>query len=308
MAGPDISVELCGMRLESPLLLASGVLGETGPSLLTVLEGGAAGVVTKSIGPEPKDGHPNPTVVTLGPSMLNAMGLPNPGAEAFSEELAWLKERTDRPVIASVFGADPAEYAKVASTLAPMAGAVELNLSCPHAKGYGAEIGSDPDMLEEVVAAVVDAVSVPVLAKLTPNTRDIVSLAAAAERGGASGLVAVNTLRGMVVDVEMGVPALANAYGGLSGEALRPVGVRCVNEIANAVDLPVVGVGGVATANDALEYMMAGATAVQLGTAIRSQGPNVFGKIADDLATWLEARGHGSISSVQGLLVGGGRP
>jgi dihydroorotate dehydrogenase (NAD+) catalytic subunit len=308
MAGPDISVDLLGMRLESPLLLASGILGETGPSLLSVLEAGAAAVVTKSICLEPKVGHPNPTVVTLGHSMMNAMGLPNPGAEAFAEELEWLRQRTNRPVIVSVFGSDPDEYAQVAARLAPMADGIELNLSCPHARGYGAEIGSDPDMLEQVVSAVRGAVDVPVLAKLTPNTSDIVALADAAQRGGASGLVAINTLKGMVVDVEMGAPALANTYGGLSGEAVRAVGVRCVHEIAGAVDIPVVGVGGVSSAEDALQYLMAGAQAVQIGTAIRSSGPGVFGKIARELSEWLAAHGHESISQVQGLLAGGSSP
>jgi dihydroorotate dehydrogenase (NAD+) catalytic subunit len=305
MAVPDISVDLLGIPLESPLLLASGILGETGPSLLEVLEAGAAGVVTKSIGPEPRDGHPNPTVVELDGSMMNAMGLPNPGASAFLEELEWLRERTERPVIASVFGSTPGEYAEVASTLAPPSDAIELNLSCPHARGYGAEIGSDPDTVEEVVSAVVDSVDVPVMAKLTPNTSDVVVLARAAVSGGASGLVAVNTLKGMVVDVDMGAPALANTYGGLSGEALRPVGVRCVHEIASALDVPVVGVGGVATARDALEYIMAGATAVQVGTAIRSAGPGVLGRIPGEMREWLEARGHGSIADVRGVLVGG---
>jgi len=307
MSGADVSVELLGMRLESPLLLASGVLGETGPSMLRVLEAGAAGVVTKSIGPEPRDGHPNPTVVDLGPSMVNAMGLPNPGVEAFSEELAWLRERTDRPVIVSVFGADPGEYASVARRLAPLVDAVELNLSCPHAQGYGAELGSDPDMLERVVRSVVGAVEVPVLAKLTPNTSDIVALARAAQRGGASGLVAVNTLRGMVVDVEMGVPALANAYGGLSGDGIRAVGVRCVHEIASSVDLPVVGVGGVSTAEHALEYLMAGATAVQVGTAVKSRGVQVFSAIGQELERWLDSHGHGSLAEVQGALLRGDR-
>jgi dihydroorotate dehydrogenase (NAD+) catalytic subunit len=305
MAGSDISTRLCGMDLENPLLLASGVLGETGPSLLGCLEAGAAAVVTKSIGPEPRVGHPNPTVVTLGGSLINAMGLPNPGVEAFREEMAWLRERSQRPIIASVFGADPGEYADVARGLEPYADAIELNLSCPHAKGYGAEIGADPVVMEAVVASVVDSVDLPVLAKLTPNTSDLQGLARAAQRGGASGLVAINTLRAMVVDVEMRLPALANTYGGLSGEALRPVGVRCVHECSTAVDLPIVGVGGVSTAEHVLEYVMAGATAVQLGTAIWQQGPEVFSTIARDLAEWLEGHGHSSISDVQGFLARG---
>lgn len=306
MAGPDISVDLLGMHLENPFLLASGILGETGPSLLDVLASGAAGVVTKSICEEPREGHPNPTVVPLGPSLMNAMGLPNPGVEAFTKELEWLRRRTEEPVIVSVFGSDADEYARVATRLAPLADAIELNLSCPHAKGYGAEIGSVPELVNQVVGAVTAAVDVPVLAKLTPNTSDIVALARAAEAGGASGLVAINTLKGMVVDVDMGAPALANSYGGLSGEAVRAVGVRCVHEIASSTGLPVVGVGGVATARDALEYIMAGATAVQVGTAIRSKGPGIFSGLADELRGWLEGRGRSSLSEVRGILLGGG--
>ncbi len=302
MGGPDISVDLCGLRMDSPVMLASGVLGETGPSLLGALEGGAGAVVTKSIGPEPREGHPNPTVVLLDGSMLNAMGLPNPGVDAFYEELVWLRERSSAPVVASVFGGTPEEYAAVASRLAPLADAIELNLSCPHAKGLGAEIGGDPAMLETVVRAVVGTVDLPVLAKLTPNTGDIGGLARAAERGGASGLVAVNTLRAMVVDVEMGVPALANAYGGLSGEALRPVGVRSVHEICGVTDLPVVGVGGITDHTHALEYIMAGATAVQVGTAVTHHGKEVLGRIASDLQGWLASHGHSSLSDVRGVL------
>lgn len=305
MGGPDISVMLCGVVMENPVMLASGVLGETGPSLLGALEAGAGAVVTKSIGPDPRDGHPNPTVVELDGSMVNAMGLPNPGVEAFLEELEWLAERASGPVIASVFGGTPEEYAAVASRLSPHVSAIELNLSCPHARGLGAEIGGDPSMVERVVDAVVSAVDLPVLAKLTPNTGDIVGLARAAERGGASGLVAVNTLKAMVVDVEMGVPALANVHGGLSGEALRPVGVRCVHEIATATDLPVVGVGGISDHRHALEYIMAGATAVQVGTAVRHDGPRVLGRIARDIGDWLTDHGHGSLSDVRGILKGG---
>ncbi len=307
MAGVDLSTVLCGMRLEVPLLLASGILGETGPSMLSALEGGAGGVVTKSICLEPREGHPNPTIVELDGSLVNAMGLPNPGADAFGEELAWLRARTERPVVVSVFGASAEEYAAVAGRLERWADAFELNLSCPHAKGLGTEIGSDPEMLEHVVREVVRRVDRPVLAKLTPLTHDFMALARAAERGGASGIVAINTLRAMVVDLEFRTAALANGYGGLSGSALRPVAVRCVNEAARAVKLPVVGAGGVATAEDALEFLMAGATAVEVGTAVWRSGPSVFRSIADGLRAWLSAHGHASVSEVQGALLEGRR-
>ncbi len=265
-------------------------------------------MVTKSIGPEPRDGHPNPTVVVLDGALLNAMGLPNPGAEAYGEELAWLRERDPRPVIVSVFGVGPEEYASVATALEPWADAFELNLSCPHAKGLGAEIGSDPGRLEEVVRAVVHATGRPVFAKLTPNTSDVPALARAAERGGASGLVAINTLRAMVVDLELGRPALANVLGGLSGPAIRPVGVRCVHEACQAASIPVVGVGGIERAEDALEYFMAGATAVGVGTAVSRHGPGVFAEIASGLERWLEGHGYTALDQVRGVVGGGEGP
>jgi len=292
------------MRLEVPLLLASGILGETGPSMLSALEGGAGGVVTKSICLEPRAGHPNPTIVELDGSLVNAMGLPNPGADAFGEELAWLRARTQRPVVVSVFGATVEEYGEVAARLEQWADAFELNLSCPHAKGLGTEMGSDPETLERAVREVVRRVDRPVLAKLTPMTHDFMALARAAERGGASGIVAINTMRAMVVDLEFGTSALANGYGGLSGPALRPVALRCVNEAARAAGLPVVGAGGVATGEHAIEFLMAGATAVEVGTAVWHSGPAVFRSIAEEMRAWLSAHGHASVAGVQGALLG----
>lgn len=303
----DLSVTLCGMRLGNPTMLAAGVLDETGRTMVEVARAGAGAVVTKSVGKEPRQGHNNPCVVELDVGLLNAMGLPNPGIGAYRAEIAEAK-KGGVPVIGSVFGGTEEEIAEMA-VLVQSAGAdaVELNLSCPHAKGYGAEVGSTPEMVEAVCRAAKAGLKVPLLAKLTPNTAFISKLAVAAERGGADAIVAINTVKAMAISPEAGMPILANRFGGLSGPAIRPIGVRCVYEIYDAVDIPIVGVGGVATANDALEYIMAGATAVQIGTAVWTRGTKVFGEVAEGIARFMEDNGHRSVVDMVGVAHGDGR-
>jgi dihydroorotate dehydrogenase (NAD+) catalytic subunit len=229
------------------------------------------------------------------------MGLPNPGMEAYAAEIAEAKAG-EVPIIGSVFGGTEEEVAEVAKAMhAAGVDAVELNLSCPHAKGYGAEIGSTPEMVEAVCRSVKEAVPIPVFAKLTPNTSSIASLAKAAEKGGADAVVAINTLKGMVISPEARMPVLGNRYGGLSGPAIRPVGVRCVYEIYEAVNIPVIGVGGISTGRDAIEYMMAGAKAVQIGTAIWKEGPEVFGKITREIMEFMEESGYKKLSEMTGV-------
>lgn len=285
-------------------MLAAGVLDETGRTMAEVARAGAGAVVTKSVGKEPRQGHNNPCVVELDVGLLNAMGLPNPGIGAYKAEIAEAK-KGGVPVIGSVFGGTEEEIAEMA-VLVQSAGAdaVELNLSCPHAKGYGAEVGSTPEMVETVCRAAKAGLKVPLLAKLTPNTAFISKLAVAAERGGADAIVAINTVKAMAISPEAGMPILANRFGGLSGPAIRPIGVRCVYEIYDAVDIPIVGVGGVATANDALEYIMAGATAVQIGTAVWTRGTKVFGEVAEGIAGFMEENGHRSVVDMVGVAHG----
>ena len=296
-----VGVELAGIRLRNPFLLASGIWGESGESLRGAYEAGAGGVVTKSIGAAPREGYPNPTVETLEQwGMLNAMGLPNPGIDEYPREVAAARA-AGVPVIGSVFAGDADGFAEVSRRMAATGVlALELNLSCPHAKGLGTEVGSDPAEVEEVVRAVARSVSLPVLAKITPNTADAVALGLAAERGGAAGVSAINTLRAMAIDVNLRRPVLANRLGGLSGAAVKPVGLAVVWQLYEALRIPIVGIGGIRTVDDAVEYAMAGARAVQVGTAVAFDGIGVFGRLSESLPTRLDELGFASWNDAVG--------
>ena len=297
----SLEVRLAGVTLRNPTMLASGFLDETGGSMLRVYKAGAGAVVTKSIGPEPRLGYPNPTVVPLDVGLLNAVGLPNPGIEEYGAEVA-VALRGGAVVVGSVYGKDADEYAAVAKRMADYGvAAVELNLSCPHAKGLGTEIAQHEDAVREFTEAVKAKVNVPVFPKLSPNVSDIARFARAAEDGGADGVTAINTVRAMAIAPELAMPVLAYGYGGLSGPPIRPIGVRCVYEIYDAVDIPIVGVGGIASGRDALEYIMAGATAVQIGTAILDRGLDVFGPVAKELMSLLDELGYASVGDAIGV-------
>ena len=261
-----LTVEAGGLTLANPTILAAGILGTTGASLKRVASMGAGAVVTKSIGAEPKYGHPNPSLVKLESGYINAMGLPNPSYKEYSQELDTAKE-SGVPVIASIFGATEAEFAEIAKGL-PGAAAYELNVSCPHAKGYGMQVGTDPALVKAITKAVKGAVKAPVWVKLTPNVTDITSIGIAAQEGGADAVVAINTVKAMAIDIDSGYPILGNIQGGLSGPAVKPIAVRCVHDLYAALDIPVIGVGGISTWADAVEIIMAGATAVEIGSAV----------------------------------------
>ncbi|MGB7787627.1 dihydroorotate dehydrogenase [Methanoregula sp.] len=270
-------VTVGGVPLSNHILLAAGVLGTTGASLSRMLNMGAGGVVTKSIGPLPKDGHSGPCLVVLEDGLLNAMGLPNPSME-FVDEITTLAKK---PVVASIFGGDPEEFATVAGWFSGKVAGIELNLSCPHAEGYGAAIGSDPALVKACTEAVSRS-GVPTWVKLTPNVTDITAIGKAAEAGGASAIVAINTVRAMRISTGLRRPVLGNRYGGLSGSAIFPIAVRCVYELYEAVDIPIIGCGGIATADNVVEMMMAGASAVEIGSAVYDN-VNVFEIIRKEL-------------------------
>lgn len=296
-----LSVNLCGLTMKNPTMLASGVLDETGRSMLEVAKAGAGALVTKSVGKEPRQGHGNPSIVELQCGLINAMGLPNPGIEIYIAEVKEAK-KGGVPVIGSVFGGTEDEIAELAGLMSRAgADAVELNLSCPHAKGYGAELGSTPELVESICRKAKKQVRIPLFAKLTPNTSSISSLAVAAERGGADAVVAINTLKAMAISPEARMPILANKFGGLSGPAIKSIGVRCVYEIFEAVKIPIVGVGGISSGRDALEYVMAGATAVQIGTAVWSEGLEVFSKTSREIMQFMEENGYESVKDMVGV-------
>ncbi len=296
-----LSVELAGIKLRNPTVLASGILDETGGSMARVAKAGAGAVVTKSIGAEPRLGYPNPTVVDIDLGLLNAVGLPNPGIEEYRGEVA-AALKGGAPVIGSIFAGDAQGFADLGKAMASYGvHALELNLSCPHVKAVGTEIGCDPDLIEEVTAAVKAKVTIPVFAKLAPNVPDIGGLAEAARDAGADGITAINTVKAMAIVPQLRRPLLGNRVGGLSGAPIKPVGLRAVFEIRQRVDLPIMGVGGVATGMDAVEYLMAGANAVQIGTAIRDRGIEVFARVCEEITEFMEEEGYKSVAEMVGL-------
>jgi dihydroorotate dehydrogenase (NAD+) catalytic subunit len=266
-----------GVQLDNHLVLAAGILGTTGSSLSRMLLLGAGGVVTKSIGPAPKEGHAGPCLVALEDGLMNAMGLPNPSKE-FITELSGLAKK---PAVVSIFGGNPEEFAEVAGWFAGKAAGFELNLSCPHAEGYGAAIGSDPILVEACTRAV-SSTGIPTWVKLTPNVTDITAIGKAAEKGGASAIVAINTVKAMRISTGLRRPVLGHGSGGLSGRAIFPIAVRCVYELYESVKIPIIGCGGVSSADNVIEMMMAGAAAVEIGSAIYGD-VNVFDSIKKDL-------------------------
>jgi len=286
------------LRLGLPGMVASGIMDETGDSMVRMLELGAGAVVTKSIGSAPKEGHKNPTFVEYDFGYVNAMGLPNPGIENFKEEMdIAVKAGT---IIGSIFASSPEEFAALAKKMESYkASAVELNLSCPHAKGYGMETGTDPNMVRKIVSAVKDSVRIPVYAKLTPNTHMLVDIGKAVQEAGGDGIVAINTLKAMSISPEFSRPVLSNRFGGLSGQAIRPVGVRAVYDLHAALDIPLIGVGGIYGWRDAAEYIMAGASAFQVGSAI-GKNMNVFNEINKGLERFMKEFGYSSIKKMVG--------
>jgi dihydroorotate dehydrogenase (NAD+) catalytic subunit len=242
-----------------------------------MLHEGAGAVVSKSIGPEPRFGHSGPCLVVLEDGVLNAMGLPNPSKD-FQGELSSL---SGEPVIVSIFGGNPDQFAEVAEWFIDSAAAFELNVSCPHATGYGAQIGTNPDLVQACTEAV-SRYNLPVWVKLTPNVADIVSIGRAAEKGRADALVAINTVKAMRISTGLKRPVLGNRFGGLSGKAIFPIAVRCVYELYESCNIPIIGCGGVSSAEDVLELMMAGASAVEIGSAVKGN-PSIFRDIASEL-------------------------
>jgi len=298
----ELAVRCAGVNLRNPFLLASGVWGESGESLAGAWSAGAGGVITKSIGSVPRPGYPNPTIEAYERwGLLNAMGLPNPGIDEYPREIE-IARRAGATVIGSIFAGDPEEFARLAVRMAATGVvALELNLSCPHAEGFGTEVGGTPENVEKVVRAVAKAVTIPVIAKITPNTGDAAGLALAAQRGGASAVSAINTLRALAIDVHLRRPVLSHGLGGLSGPAIKPVGLACVWQIFEKVTIPVIGVGGIASAQDALEYVMAGARALEVGTQVTFDGIGVFGRLATDLSRLLDELGFARLEDAVGV-------
>lgn len=296
-----ISTEIAGLQLRNPFILAAGILGISGHTLRRVAEAGAGAVVTKSCGLEPRAGFPNPTVVETACGLLNAMGLPNPGVKALKEEVKEAK-KAGIPVIASVYGFSEEDYACAAGQAEEAgADAVELNVSCPHVKEVGAQIGQDSDLVGSVTASVKRRVGFPVVVKLTPNVTDIVKIAKKAADAGADAITAINTVKAIAIDIDVQQPILAAGTGGLSGPAIKSIALRCVYEIHKAVEIPIIGCGGVTNWKDAVEFFLAGASAVQVGTAIMYRDLGVFSELQEGVKEYLEVKHYENIAQLVGL-------
>lgn len=281
-------------------MLASGIMDENAGSMQRMMDGGAGAIVTKSIGVQPREGYANPTVIELEYGLFNAMGLPNPGIDLYGEEIQKLR-KSKIPIVGSIYAADVNEFVMLAQKMQRFgASAIELNVSCPHARHYGLEIGCDTALLRKIVSSVKQHCHIPIFVKVSPNIMNLVEIVQAAEIAHANAIVAINTVKAMKIDIETALPVLANKIGGYSGKAIKPIGVRCVYDIAQTVDIPIIGVGGVTTGEDAIEYFMAGASAVQIGSAVYYRGPDVFKSICEEIKIWMENHGYTTISELIG--------
>ncbi len=296
----DLHTTLAGIHFQNPLILASGIMDEDAGSMTRIIENGASAVVTKSIGLTPRGGHKNPTFVELEHGILNAMGLPNPGIKAYITELEEMNNQSGI-IIGSIFGSTENEFQKLATAMSSYVDAIELNLSCPHAEGYGLEIGQNSTYVKKITKTVAETVSIPIFVKLSAQVNDIVDIAQSAEKAGADAIVAINTLKAMSINIELQQPILGNKTGGYSGEAIKPIGIRAVYELHKHLSIPIIGVGGITTGEDVIEYMMAGATTVQIGTAVYSRGIDVFQKIKDEIKKWMQDQNIQQLEKIIGV-------
>ena len=301
---PSLAVEVAGLKLRNPVMPASGTFGY-GQEFAPYLDLRRLGaIVTKGLSLKPKAGNPMPRIAETTSGMLNAIGLQNVGVDAFITDKTGDYRLLDTPVIANFFGNTLEEYGEVARRLAdvPEVAAVELNISCPNVKQGGIVFGTDPRAAAEVVTLVRRQLSKPLIVKLTPNVTDITVVARAVEEAGADAISCINTITGMAVDIRTRRPKIANRTGGLSGPAIRPIAVRMVHQVVQAVKIPVIGIGGIMTSSDALEFLIVGARAVQVGTA-NFVDPAAMLTIIDGIEAFLVEEGLDNFNELIGSLV-----
>jgi len=302
----DLSIDIAGSRFPNPFILASGIWGTSAELLLRAAHAGAGGVTTKSCGPAPRPGHPNPTLLDWGHGLINAMGLPNPGVEA---EIGILREAKARlgplgvPLIASIFADTVENFSWVAERVTQARpDLIEVNISCPNVMDeLGLPFAASIEGAAAVTKAVKNATDIPISLKLAPNVPHIGLIAQAVVEAGAEAITAINTMPGMIIDAPSGQPILANRAGGISGPALKPIALRCVYEIARCVPVPIIGTGGVLTGTDAAEMLMAGATAIGIGSALYYRGDEAFLAIRQELLEFMSTYGYASVAELSGL-------
>lgn len=309
MQALEISTDFLGKNLSNPTILASGILGMNSASLLNAASGGAGAVTTKSISLNPREGHPSPIIQTFEGGIINAVGLSNPGADNYLSEITEFRQRCilhkyNSPIIASIVGFSVEEFIETAKKISSAEpDFIELNLSCPNVQEqHGKPFATDPDKSAEVVREIKKNTKISVITKLSPNVADIKEIAKAVEKAGADAISAINTVGpGMVIDLKTAKPILANKTGGVSGPVIKPIAVRCVYEIYQSVKCPIIGIGGITTGKDAVEIMMAGASAVGIGSGIYYRGTDIFKKISVEIEEFMKKNNYSSIKELVGL-------
>ena len=297
---PSLTTSIGGIQLDRPTMLASGILGISLDVFNRLYRSGAGAVVTKSLSVEPWEGYPNPTIFSVnGGGWMNAVGLSNPGASNFAK---MIEPNQNVPIMVSLVGSIPEDFEMMVKEFTNCkVTAFELNLSCPHVAKVGLEVGDDPELVKKIVTTVKNSTSIPVIAKVGLGTTNYLNTVKIAIDSGIDAITAINTVRAMAIDVETQRPILSNKFGGLSGTPIKPIALRCVYEIASKYDIPIIGCGGISTWEDAIEFFLAGASAIQLGSAIGDNWINVFDDINKGVLQYMKQKNYSSIDEMVGL-------
>ncbi|AFS83305.1 dihydroorotate dehydrogenase [Candidatus Nitrosopumilus sediminis] len=297
---PSIATSIGQIQLDKPVMLASGILGISLDVFNRLYASGAGAVVTKSLSTAPWEGYPNPTIFSVkGGGWINAVGLSNPGASNFAK---MIEPNQDVPIIVSLVGSVPEDFETMIKEFENCKiKAYELNLSCPHVAKVGLEVGDDPGLVKTIVSTVKKATNVPVIAKVGLGTSNYLNTVSNAVDSGIDAITAINTVRAMAINVETKRPILSNKFGGLSGTPIKPIALRCVYEISSKFDIPIIGCGGVSTWEDAVEFFLAGASAVQLGSAIGDNWVGVFDDINRGILEYMKKNNYSTIKDMVGL-------
>jgi dihydroorotate dehydrogenase (NAD+) catalytic subunit len=297
---PSLATSVGTIKLDKPAMLASGILGISLDVFNRLYRSGAGAVVTKSLSSEPWEGYPNPTIFSVnGGGWMNAVGLSNPGASNFAK---MIESNKDVPIIVSLVGSIPKDFEMMINEFKNCnVTAFELNLSCPHVAKVGLEVGDDPELVKKIVTTVKNSTNVPAIAKVGLGTTNYLNTVKIAIDSGIDAITAINTVRAMAIDVETQRPILSNKFGGLSGTPIKPIALRCVYEITSKYDVPVIGCGGISTWEDAVEFFLAGASAIQLGSAIGDNWINVFDDINKGVLQYMKKKNYSAINEMVGL-------
>lgn len=302
MTRRNMGVHIAGIQLKNPVMTASGTFGSGREYSEFVDLNQLGAVVVKGVANEPWSGNPTPRIAETYGGMLNSVGLQNPGVESFIKDDIQFLRQYDTKIIVNIAGRTVADYCKVTEKLGDAdIDLIELNISCPNVKAGGVNFGTNPAMVEEVTKAVKKVARQPLIVKLTPNVTDIAEIAKAAVAGGADAISLINTLLGMVIDIHGRKPILANVVGGLSGPAIKPVALRMVYQVANAVQVPIIGMGGIATGEDAIAFMLAGATGVAVGTA-NFMNPRATMEVLEGIEDYMDQYNIEDIHEIIGKL------